>query len=123
MSDEIKRAIKSAQERLDQETNERLTNEIHEYLREELDSIERLKKQKEEIDTKIRVHEENVKNVKTGNLEAIEKRRQATVSLNLGGNLITWSTTFQPPTGYRFYDNYVAGFTYTSPLTGRTYIF
>jgi len=112
---EIQRAIKSAQERLESETNERLTNQIHDYLREELDAIESLKQNKEELETKIRLHEENIKNVKTGNLEAI-KRRQ----LSLNQPAITWTVS---SSGWPFFNNYVAGFTYTSPLTGKTYIF
>lgn len=117
MTSEIKKAIQSAEKRLDNEVNEKLTNEIHDYLREELNSIESLKKQKQETENKIRIHEENIKNVKTGNLEAIERRRQALNAPRI------WTFTTNAGSGTYFYNRHVAGFTYESPLTGITYTF
>ena len=122
MTQEIKTAIKSAEQRLEDEQTTKIQEEVYEYLKYELGEIENLKNQVRTLESQLRVHEENVKNVKTGNLEAIEKRRKA---LNQPA-VTTWTFTSTLPanySGYRFYDNYVAGFTYTSPLTGRTYIF
>lgn len=117
---EQKTAIKLAEEMLEKERKEKLQREVYEYLKSELDSIDDIDKQLRDLSTQKKVHEENVKNIKQGNLEAIEKRRQT-----FGG--LTWTTstigsswrTVSPNT---FYNNFVAGVTYTTG-SGKTYIF
>lgn len=114
-----KTAIKSAEERLEQERKEKLQNEVYEYLKGELDAIDTIDRKVRELETEKRAHEENVKNIKQGNLEAIEKRRQS------------FQYVYSPPVAFKywttsstnnFYNDFVAGATYTTG-SGKTYIF
>lgn len=115
MTQETKTAIKSAEERLEKETNDRLQAEVYDYLKSQLNELEDHKSQKRFHEGEIHRIEENIKNLKSGNLEAIEKRRQAR---NEDRRFtVTWSTN------PAFFNQYVAGFTYTSPFTGQTYYF
>lgn len=133
MTQEIKTAIKSAEKRLEEEHQARLTNEIHEYLKSELTSIENLENQIRTLETQKRVHEENIKNIKSGNIKAIEERRKFLLSTNAFGDLTVTSRTLTTATNggggwttytssANFYNNYVAGFTYETP-NGKVYIF
>lgn len=121
---EQKTAIKLAEEMLEKERKEKLQREVYEYLKSELDSIDDIDQRLRDLSTQKKVHEENVKNIKQGNLEAIVKRRNS---------LPGWSTStmFQPlatytlqtsSNGTQFYNNFVAGVTITTG-SGKTYIF
>lgn len=113
---EQKTAIKLAEEMLEKERKEKLQREVYEYLKSELDSIDDIDQKLRDLSTQKKVHEENVKNIKQGNLEAIEKRRQS-----FGG--YTFTTTIPTVwTGTPFYNNFVAGVTITTG-SGKTYIF
>lgn len=72
-----KTAIKSAEERLENERKEKLQQEIYDYLKHELDSIDEIDERLSKLKAEKIAHEENIKNIKQGNLEAIEKRRQS----------------------------------------------
>src|SRR5690349_14391400 len=115
MSNETKSAIKSAVERLEKEQAEQLQKEIYEYLQSQLELVEKHKERKAFHEGQIRVYEENIKNVKAGNLEAIEKRRKA---LNVSSSApFSWTFTSSNPN--RFFNDFIAGFTYTAS-NGRT---
>lgn len=124
---EQKTAIKLAEEMLEKERKEKLQREVYEYLKSELDSIDDIDQKLRDLSTQKKVHEENVKNIKQGNLEAIEKRRK---SLTYGGLTVsssaigTWTTVTlnNASSGTQFYNNYVAGVTITTG-SGKTYIF
>lgn len=77
MTQTEKTAIKSAEERLEQERKEKLQQEIYDYLKHELDSIDEIDERLSKLKAEKIAHEENIKNIKQGNLEAIEKRRQS----------------------------------------------
>lgn len=118
-----KTAIKSAEERLEQERKEKLQQEIYDYLKHELDSIDQIDERLSKLKAEKIAHEENIKNIKQGNLEAIEKRRQTfpytlTVARPFDTNL--WHTT-SGGTG-NFYTSAVAGMTIVSS-NGRATIF
>lgn len=120
---EQKTAIKLAEEMLEKERKEKLQREVYNYLKAELDSIDDIDKQLHELNTKKKVHEENVKNIKQGNLEAIEKRRQSIGGLTVTTTFPPWEiATLNGGTGLQFYNNFVAGVTYTT-ASGKTYIF
>ena len=114
---EQKTAIKLAEEMLEKERKEKLQREVYEYLKSELDSIDDIDKQLRDLSTKKKAHEENIKNIKQGNLEAIEKRRQTFGGLTIRTPFL--NTTVTSP---HFYNTYVAGVTYTTG-SGKTYIF
>lgn len=123
MSDDIKRAIKSAQERLEDEQNEKLKTDIYEYLKSELESIDSIDSRIRKLNEEKRVHEENIKNLKQGNLQAIEKRREALV----GGTIVinnwpSFTTLTNTSSSGTFYYSNLAGTTITT-TAGKTYIF
>ena len=120
---EQKTAIKLAEEMLEKERKEKLQREVYNYLKAELDSIDDIDKQLHELNTKKKVHEENVKNIKQGNLEAIEKRRQSFGGLTVAATLPSWLIyNTNGGSGPQFYNSFVAGVTYTT-ASGKTYIF
>jgi len=123
---EQKTAIKLAEEMLEKERKEKLQREVYEYLKSELDSIDDIDKRLRDLSTQKKVHEENVKNIKQGNLEAIEKRRQSFGGLTLTATTtnLPWATYTFPAaaSGTQFYNNFVAGVTITTG-SGKTYIF
>lgn len=122
---EQKTAIKLAEEMLEKERKEKLQREVYEYLKAELDSIDDIDKELRDLNTQKKVHEENIKNIKQGNLEAIEKRRQSFGGLTISSSPITgtWGTySLNGGGGTQFYNNFVAGVTYTTG-SGKTYIF
>lgn len=105
MSQDTKEAIQQAQKTLDKERKEQLQREVYEYLKSQLELIESHKERKAFHEGQIRVYEENIKNVKTGNLEAIEKRRKA-LNQPILWNFTSTSTGFNP---HQFFNNFVAG--------------
>lgn len=121
MSNETKTAIQQAEKQLDQERKAQLQREVYEYLKQELDSIDSIDNQVRELTTQKKAHEENIKNIKQGNLGAIEKRRLAfpsTATLTFSQQFPRiWNTT-----GPNFYNTFVAGISYTT-VSGKTYIF
>jgi hypothetical protein len=120
MSQETKTAIKSAEERLEQERSEQLQNELYEFLKSELNQIDDLDERIRKLQEDKRIHEENIKNVKQGNLDAIEKRRQAVNGTWLTFSSASSTTTLNNP--LRFYNTYVAGACFTT-AQGKTYFF
>lgn len=122
MSQDQKTAIKLAEEMLDKERKEKLQREVYDYLKQELDCIDDIEQKLNKLKTEKTAHEENIKNIKQGNLEAIEKRRQSfpfTTTFTT-----TWPSvwTTYNGTGTNFYNGYVAGITITNS-SGKTYIF
>lgn len=124
MSNEQKTAIQQAEKQLETERKERLQKEVYDYLKQELEAIDNIDSQVRKLETEKRAHEENVKNIKQGNLEAIEKRRQNFVWIYPGNSTITvpfypqWTVT----TGTNFYNSNVAGLTVNLD-SGKTFIF
>jgi cell division protein FtsB len=127
MSNEQKTAIQGAEKLLEQERKEALQKEVYNYLKAELEAVDNIDSQIRKLETEKRAHEENIKNIKQGNLEAIEKRRQSFDYLyGVGG---TWFHT-QPLNGswtgtgssQVWYTTNVAGTTITTS-SGKTYIF
>ena len=74
-----KTAIQQAEKKLEQERKDKLQEEVYDYLKGELESIDSLERQISKLKTEKVAHEENIKNIKQGNLDAIEKRRQSFV--------------------------------------------
>lgn len=115
-----KTAIQQADKKLEQERKDKLQEEIYDYLKGELEAIDNLDRQISKLKTEKVAHEENIKNIKQGNLEAIEKRRQTFTYTYM-------PSAFSPPwttylTGTQFYTNNVAGITVTTS-SGKTTIF
>lgn len=119
MSNETKEAIQQAQKTLETDRKEQLQREVYGYLKQELDAIDAIDNKVRQLSTEKRAHEENIKNVKQGNLEAIEKRRLA---FNWPATLSGTNGTVSHPSASGFYYTYVAGTTVTSS-SGKTYIF
>jgi restriction endonuclease S subunit len=121
-------AIKSAEERLEQERKEKLQEEIYSYLKGELEAIDSLDQQISKLKTEKVAHEENIKNIKQGNLEAIEKRRQSfPYTFTTTSSVGDWITLSPSSNGWynsgtQFYTSSVAGITVTTS-NGRTTIF
>ncbi len=113
---QIQTAIKEAEKTLEQERKEKLQREVYEYLKQELEAIDAIDQKVRKLETEKRAHEENIKNIKQGNLEAIEKRRQAM------GWPVTWAISTSAIGNYAFYSANVAGTTVTTS-SGKTYIF
>jgi len=122
MSNEQKTAIQQAEKQLEQERKAKLQREVYDYLRQELDRIDDISQKIKKLETDKRAHEENIKNVKQGNLEAIGKRRQAMGWAITSANPFLDANTINPWNGHSFYNSNVAGFTYTTS-SGKTYIF
>lgn len=116
-----KTAIQQAEKQLEQDRKEKLQREVYDYLKGELDAIDEIEQRVRKLETEKRAHEENIKNIKQGNLEAIEKRRiQFPYTYFVPPSLT--KTTFITSSGTSFYNNAVAGVTYTTG-SGKTYIF
>lgn len=121
MTDETKTAIKSAEKRLEEEKKEKLKEEIYQFLKQELGENERIDKAIAKLKEERRIHEENIKNVKSGNLKAIEDRKKA-----LDQNwAVTWDWNTASGTCanhlYTWYNDMVAGI--TIKINGKTFIF
>lgn len=119
-----KTAIQQADKKLEQERKDKLQEEIYDYLKGELEAIDNLDRQISKLKTEKVAHEENIKNIKQGNLEAIEKRRQTFNYTYMPLAVTTssgWSGTTYT-TGTQFYTNNVAGITVTTS-SGKTTIF
>lgn len=114
-------AIKSAEERLEKERKEKLQEEIYDYLKGELEAIDSIEQKLSKLKTEKIAHEENIKNIKQGNLEAIEKRRQSFTYTYMPAAITAdgWATY---STSTAFYNNNVAGITVTTS-NGKTTIF
>ena len=122
MTNEQKKAIESAEKRFKEEQAERFKEDIYEFLKQEYNSIESLSEKIKKLQEDKHIHEENIKNIKSGNLGAIEKRRKLT-----DGFALTWT---YPPTypftgsGWSgdFFNTYVSG-TIITTSSGKRYIF
>ena len=119
MSNEQTTAIQQAEKQLEQERKAKLQREVYDYMRQELERIDDIADKIKKLVTDKRAHEENIKNVKDGNLEAIEKRRQA-----FGWPVIVNFThdSGHYRRGTAWYNNTIAGSTITT-TSGKTYIF
>lgn len=122
MTQTTKTAIQGAEQLLEKERKEKLQNEIYDYLKCELEAIDEIEQKISKWKTEKIAHEENIKNIKQGNLEAIEKRR---ISFPF---VITTNGTF-PPSSYinagganGVYFNQLAGMVVTT-TAGTTRIF
>lgn len=126
MSNEQKTAIQGAEKRLEQERREKLQNEIYQFLKSELDEVDRIDGNIKELSGEKRIHEENIKNVKQGNLKAIEDRRRSLVNegyfLNPTLSLPKWNITYSSSSGTNFYSSYVAGMSVRT-TNGKLYVF
>lgn len=117
-----KTAIQQAEKQLEQERNEKLQEEIYDYLKGELEAIDSIEQKLSKLKTEKVAHEENIKNIKQGNLEAIEKRRQSFVYTYHPSSILGTVTTGGWSNGTMFYNNNVAGITITTS-SGKTTIF
>jgi hypothetical protein len=121
MTNENKTAIQQAEKQLENERAEKLKNEIYTYLKQELELIDNIDNRIRKLSEEKRAHEENIKNIKQGNLKAIEERRKQYVST--GDNWITitggYGTSSYDP---GFYFTNIAGTTITTTY-GKTYFF
>lgn len=126
MNPQIKTAIQAAEMDLEKNRKEALKKQIYDYLKSELDAIESIEQQQRKLNEQKKAHEENIKNIKQGNLKAIEERNKSfgwnftsypQFSYSTSSNLNY--TTFA---GSAFYSNYVAGQTIPTG-SGRLVIF
>lgn len=114
-----KTAIQQAEKKLEQERKDKLQEEIYDYLKGELEAIDSIEQKISKLKTEKVAHEENIKNIKQGNLDAIEKRRRNFV-YTYTNTLPNWSGINS--NGLYFYNTNVAGTTITTSK-GRTIIF
>lgn len=119
MTQDIKTAIKQAEKTLEQERSEQLQTEIYTFLKGELEEIDGIENRIRKLSEQKRIHEENVKNVKQGNLAAVEKRRE---SLNASWPTWTYTTSGTGIVRPYFYAATLAGTTITT-TAGKTYVF
>ncbi len=117
-----KTAIQQAEKKLEQERKDKLQEEVYDYLKGELESIDSIEQRMSKLKTEKIAHEENIKNIKQGNLDAIEKRRQSFVYTYTPGSTLGTITTSGWTSGTMFYNNAVAGLTITTS-SGKTTIF
>lgn len=121
-----KTAIQQAEKQLEQERAEKLKNEIYSYLKGELEAIDSIDGKIRKLSEEKRAHEENVKNLKQGNLKAIEERRKNyNWTITRGDNYFLLGGGFTTTCGgssSQFYSTNVAGTTITT-TAGKTYIF
>ena len=121
-----KTAIQQAEKKLEQERKDKLQEEIYDYLKGELEAIDSIEQKISKLKTEKVAHEENIKNIKQGNLDAIEKRRVSFpytfyTPIPLGSATGTW-TTYTTGSSNAFYNSAVAGLTITTS-SGKTTIF
>jgi len=124
MTQSTKTAIQQAEKQLEQERKQKLQDEIYDYLKQELESIDSIEQRIAKLNTEKVAHQENIKNIKQGNLDAIEKRRisfpytfYSPTPLTTG----TWTTTLTGSSN-AFYNTAVAGLSITTS-SGKTTIF
>lgn len=128
MTEQIKTAIKAAEKSLEEDRQAKLRNDVYQYLKQEHEAIDSIEQKVQKLSEERRAHEENIKNIKQGNLKAIEERRKTydwvvytprlglanTTSIGTYANSVTNATAF--------YSNVVAGATVTT-TAGNTYIY
>lgn len=122
-----KTAIQQAEKKLEQERKDKLQDEIYDYLKGELESLDNIDRQISKLKTEKVAHEENIKNIKQGNLDAIEKRRQSFsytyMPLSLSTTSSGWTgVSYTSGSSTAFYNTNVAGLTVTTS-SGKTTIF
>lgn len=117
-----KTAIQQAEKKLEQERKDKLQDEIYDYLKQELESIDSIEQRISKLKTEKVAHEENIKNIKQGNLDAIEKRRQSFNYTYMPYAITTSGGSGTYTTGTAFYNTAVAGLTITTS-SGKTTIF
>lgn len=122
MNQQTKTAIQSAEQDLEKDKQDALKKQIYDYLKGEIDAVEGIESQMRKLNEQKKAHEENIKNIKQGNLKAIEERNKS-----FGWNLTvsnTWpfNTTQFLPQGYTFYSQNVAGLSVKS-TSGRLTVF
>ena len=126
MSNETKTAIHLAEKMLEKERSEKLKNEVYLYLKGELEAVDSIDGKIRKLQEEKRAHEENIKNIKQGNLSAIEQRRQAfdwtVVPYRPDWPVLTSGYMISTATGSGFYSMTVAGTTIQT-AAGNTYIF
>lgn len=122
MTNENKTAIQQAEKQLENERAEKLKNEIYTYLKQELELIDNIDNRIRKLSEEKRAHEENIKNIKQGNLKAIEERRKNyTWEVVIPNN--TWiPCNYTVNNASTFYYTNVAGTTITT-TSGKTYFF
>jgi len=127
MTNTQKTAIQQAEKQLEQDRAEKLRNEVYNYLKGELEAIDSIDQRIRKLSEEKRAHEENIKNIKQGNLKAIEDRRNSYTWEVVIPN--TWNNNFpinycngSAGTSGTFYATAVAGTTVTTS-TGKTYFF
>jgi len=121
MAEDIQTAIKAAEKDLKEQRAEALKKLILEFLKQEYNSIEDIEEKIKKLQENKRIHEENIKNVKSGNLDAIEKRRRA---INANWD-ITFTHSILPYINYsndRFFNDFVAGNTFNT-TNGKLIVF
>lgn len=117
-----KTAIQQAEKKLEQERKDKLQEEIYDYLKQELEAIDYIEQKLSKLKTEKIAHEENIKNIKQGNLEAIEKRRQSFVYTYSPSSILGTVMPNGWTNGTMFYNNNIAGITITTS-SGKTTIF
>lgn len=116
--DAVKTAIKSATNELEQERTQKLKSEIKDFLVAEFAAIDSLEAQIRSLSDEKRIHEENIKNVRSGNLEAVERRRE-TLRQSNAFTEVTLNTSSTFPY-WKWESDITGGFTYISP-SGRIF--
>lgn len=129
MNQQTKTAIQSAEQDLEKDKQEALKKQIYDYLKGELDAVEGIESQMRKLNEQKKAHEENIKNLKQGNLKAIEERNksfgwtvqgQLSVTPFIGYSQIAAQASSQ--SSYAFYTNNVAGTTITTS-NGKLFVF
>ena len=75
-SKEIKKVVQQTKKELEQENIEKQTKQVKEIVRKTLQAIEDVKKQKDNIDKKLRYLKMDLDDLKAGHLERIEERQE-----------------------------------------------
>lgn len=128
MTEQIKTAIKAAEKSLEEDRQTKLRNEVYQYLKYEHEAIDLIEQKVQKLSEERRAHEENIKNIKQGNLKAIEERRKAydwivyTPQLGISSTLAYATSVTSGANSTAFYSNAVAGATVTT-TAGNTYIY
>lgn len=117
MTTDVKQAIDAAKEDIETEKRTALKNQVYTYLKSELESVDSIDAQIRKLNESKRAHEENIKNIKDGNLQAIQERA---VYQNMPQIFLT-NSSLAIPTGFTFFRNFVAGTVIT--VNGKSFYF
>jgi len=122
MTQDTKTAISSAERELKEEQTQELKNQVKNALKNQYEKLEYNDQKRKRVEEERHVIEENIKNIKSGNLEAILERAKVVPQPDIEKIIkiiidIQNNNWYRPPQQYYpnwWYNNTISGITFTT---------